>query len=118
MRNSQALSISDNKLLELMSDAESKLEGRLSSITNSIGLMDFILDMSNMWQSDSFPIQGEESFKGDKAKFYIFRNMMKLCKLELTRRRVIVEAKDEQQYLASIIRANKLLTNQEVKIAL
>lgn len=113
----KTLSIDDKILIEIISDAENKLEGKLNSITSSLGLMDFIIDMSNMWNSESFPIKGEDSFDGDTAKYYIFKNIIKLCKLELARRRVLLETKDKRQYLASVIRANKLLTEREAKIS-
>ena len=114
--SAKSFSISDRTLIEIISDAENKLESKLSGITSSLGLMDFIVDMSSMWSSESFPI-GEDSFSGDTAKYYIFKNMMKLCKLELARRRVLLETKNKRQYLASVIRANKLLTEREAKIS-
>lgn len=114
----QHFSISDDKLIEIMNDANTQLESRLRSIKSSIGLFDFVLDMSNMWSTESFPIKGEDSFNGDKAKYFIFKKIMGMCKLELARRRVLMEAKDEKQYLASLIRANKILTSQEVRIEL
>ena len=80
----KTLSINDRTLIEIISDAENRLESKLNSITSSTGLMDMIIDLSSMWSSESFPIKGEDSFKGDIAKYYIFKNIMKLCKLELT----------------------------------
>ena len=115
--SAKSFSIDDRTLIEIISDAENKLESKLSGITSSSGLMDFIVDMSNMWSSTSFPIKGEDSFEGDTAKHYIFKNIMKLCKLELARRRVLLETKDKRQYLASVIRTNKLLTEREAKIS-
>ena len=114
--SAKAFSIDDRTLIEIISDAENKLESKLSGITSSLGLMDFIIDMSSMWSSESFPIR-EDSFRGDTAKYYIFKNIMKLCKLELARRRVLLETKDKREYLASVIRANKLLTEREAKIS-
>ena len=113
----KTLSIDDRTLIEIISDAENKLESKLNNITSSLGLMDMIVDMSSMWNSESFPIKGEDSFGGDTAKYYIFKNIIKLCKLELARRRVLLETKDKRQYLASVIRANKLLTEREAKIS-
>ena len=80
----KTLSINDRTLIEIISDAEDRLESKLSGITSSSGLMDMPIIMSSMWSSESFPIKGEDSFKGDTAKYYIFKNIMKLCKLELT----------------------------------
>ena len=114
--SAKSFSIDDRTLIEIISDAEDRLESKLNSITTSVGLMDMIVDMSNMWSSESFPI-GEDSFRGDMAKYYIFKNIMKLCKLELARRRVLLETKDKRQYLASVIRTNKLLTEREAKIS-
>ena len=115
--SAKSFSIDDRTLIEIISDAENKLESKLNGITSSMGLMDMIIDISNMWSSESFPIKGEDSFGGDTAKYYIFKNIMKLCKLELTRRRVLLETKDKRQYLASVIRTNKLLTEREAKIS-
>lgn len=112
----QYLSIADSRLYEIMSDADTKLESRLSKIKSSTQLFDFILDMSSVWSIDSFPIGGEESFNGDKAKYFIFNKIMSMCKLELARRRIMMESRDNRQYLASIIRANKIITSSETKI--
>lgn len=114
----QHLSIADDRLAKLIDDASLQLESRLSSINNSTGLFDFILDMSNIWSTEAFPIKGEESFNGDKAKFFIFNKIMNMCKLELARRRILLESDNQKQYLASIIRANRILTSREVKIEL
>lgn len=114
----QRLAISDEQLIDIMSDANTQLESRLNSIKSSVSLFDFILDMSNIWSTESFPIKGEESFHGDKAKFFIFSKMMNMCKLELARRRIMLESSNQKQYLASLIRANKLITSNEVRIEL
>ena len=62
--SAKSFSIDDRTLIEIISDAENKLESKLSGITSSSGLMDFIIDISNMWSSNSFPIKGEDSFEG------------------------------------------------------
>jgi hydroxymethylpyrimidine/phosphomethylpyrimidine kinase len=75
--SAKSFSIDDRTLIEIISDAENKLESKLNGITSSSGLMDFIIQMSNMWSSESFPIKGEDSFGGDTAKYYIFKNIIK-----------------------------------------
>ena len=112
----QHLSIADSRLYEIKRDANTQLESRLDSIKSSTQLFDFILDMSSIWSTDSFPIKGEENFSGDKAKYFIFNKIMSMCKLELARRRIMIESRDNRQYLASIIRANKIITSNETKI--
>ena len=57
----KTLSINDRTLIEIISDAEDRLESKLNSITSSSGLMDMPIIMSNMWSSNSFPIKGEDS---------------------------------------------------------
>lgn len=54
--SAKSFSIDDRTLIEIISDAEKKLESKLNSITSSMGLMDMIVDMSNtnMWSSESF----------------------------------------------------------------
>ena len=105
----QSLSLADDKLLEIIKDSNTQLESRLNGIKTSAGIFDFILDMSNIWLAESLPVKDEMSFGGDKAKYFIFKKIISMCSLELARRRVMFESKDETQYLASIISANKLI---------
>ena len=114
----QQSALPDKALFEILKDAEESFDRKLSGIRSSVGLMDFIIDMSSMWEKMSIPLLGKDNLNEDKGKLFIYKNMMKFCKLELARRRLLLEAKGEEQYLASLIRINRFLTDKEVKIVI
>lgn len=109
--------LDDLTIGKIVEESNQELEQRLEKITSSRGLLDFIIDMAGLWQVDSYPVVGIESFNGDQGKHYVFKNIVRFCKLELARRRILPLVNNEKDYLLGIIAINKLLgKTEDIKI--
>lgn len=109
--------LDDLTIAKIVNESDQELERRLKNITGSHGLLDFVFDMANLWHVDSFPISGIDSFSGDQGKYYIFKNIVRFCKLELARRRILPLVNNEKDYLLGIIAVNKILgRSDDIKI--